>query len=77
MKPREWSLNLRDGIISDAPGIVKFKGYAPDLSDIVAVIEHSAYAKAIAALKEIKSERKSFGICPGIAKRCLEELGEL
>ncbi len=33
-----------------------------------------AMEKLVAALTEIGNERKSFGACPGIAKRALEEL---
>lgn len=44
--PREWTLNLRDKMISEG-GIVPFKGHAPNASEIVEVIEKSAFDKVV------------------------------
>ncbi len=42
--------------------------------DTVRSLYASAMIKLVDALTEISNERKSFGACPGIAKRALEEL---
>ncbi len=46
MKPREWVLNIRDGLINGPDGIVHFKGYAPLSKDVVHVIEYSAFIES-------------------------------
>ncbi len=45
-----------------------------DAGAVVRSIYVPAMIKLVDVLTEISNERKSFGACPGIAKRALEEL---
>ncbi len=61
-KWRTWILNLRDEIINEEHGIVKYRGsYAPQELDCVQVIELSAVKELVDALKRIASAESFVG----------------
>lgn len=70
---REFELRFKG--LTDKPLVVaKNDGYLKYPNEIVRVIEHSAYQKAVDALKEIGGQLSESG---KYAREILEELGEI
>lgn len=80
-KPRDWVLNIRDGIINQSMGIIEYKGHPPKPSEIVHVIELWAYAEAckerdeaIAQAEIWEARNKDYELRLAVLKGMLDEM---